>query len=216
MAAITRDDARAFHEHWLAKGVPKNGGPRKSASMGNRMVGNMRVLYKAYFAHLGDLDRQTRPTVFRSPKSSRSRGHHFRCIGSKAKCCAPRALSAMNDQARAIVLTIIETGARPSEICNLTEPFIRLDASMSSGRGVWLAARTVAAHPVITLARAIPIGWAWCVSGWPAQARPRRYSRLPRVLLLLHCRGAQGPCYSRQIGGKLQTAYRAGYRDLGR
>ena len=39
MAAITRDDARAFHEHWLAKGVPKNGGPRKSASMGNRMVG---------------------------------------------------------------------------------------------------------------------------------------------------------------------------------
>jgi integrase len=36
----------------------------------------------------------------------------------------------MNDQARAIVLTIIETGARPSEICNLTEAFIKIDTSV--------------------------------------------------------------------------------------
>jgi hypothetical protein len=58
MADITRDDARAFHRHWLEKVAPKGGGPRKSASMGNRMIGNMRVLYDAYFTYLGDPDRQ--------------------------------------------------------------------------------------------------------------------------------------------------------------
>src|SRR5215471_20975771 len=58
MVEITRDDARAFHRHWLDKVAPKGGGPRKSASMGNRMIGNMRVLYDEYFTYLGDLDRQ--------------------------------------------------------------------------------------------------------------------------------------------------------------
>jgi hypothetical protein len=58
MTDITRDDGRAFHKHWLGKVAPKAGGPRKSASMGNRMIGNMRVLYDAYFTHLDEPDRQ--------------------------------------------------------------------------------------------------------------------------------------------------------------
>ena len=81
MAEITRDDARAFHRHSLDKVAPKGGGPRKFASMGNRMIGNMRVLYDEYFTYLGDLDRQNPSTASRSPKSSRSRGHRFGWIG---------------------------------------------------------------------------------------------------------------------------------------
>ena len=130
MTDITRDDARAFHKHWLAKVVPKNGGPRKSASMGNRMVGNMRVLYHAYFAHLGDLDRQNPFNGLSFAEKFKKSRPPFPLDWVKTKVLGPGALAAMNDQARAIVLTIIETGARPSEICNLTEPFIKLDASV--------------------------------------------------------------------------------------
>ena len=130
MAEITRDDARAFHRHWLDKVAPKGGGPRKSASMGNRMIGNMRVLYDEYFTYLGDLDRQNpfRGLSF-AEKFKKSRPP-FPLDWVKTQVLRPGALAAMNDQARGIVFTIIETGARPSEICNLTEPFIKVDASV--------------------------------------------------------------------------------------
>ena len=48
----------------------------------------------------------------------------------KTRVLRPGALDGMNDEGRAVVLTIIETGARPSEICNLTEQVIKLDASV--------------------------------------------------------------------------------------
>jgi integrase len=128
MTEITRDDGRAFHKHWLEKVAPKNGGPRKSASMGNRMVGNMRVLYDAYFTHLGDLDRQNPFKGLSFAEKFKKSRPPFPLDWIKTNVLRPGALAAMNDQARAIILTLIETGARPSEICNLTEPFIRLEA----------------------------------------------------------------------------------------
>jgi integrase len=127
---ITRDDARAFHKHWLEKVAPKNGGPRKSASMGNRMLGNMRVLCAAYYSHLGDLDRQNPFNGLSFVEKFKKSRPPFPLNWVKTKVLRPGALAAMNDEARAIVLTIIETGARPSEICNLTTPFIKLDASV--------------------------------------------------------------------------------------
>jgi integrase len=127
MMDITRDDARAFHKHWLDKVAPKGGGQRKSASMGNRMVGNMRVLYDAYFAHLGELDRQNPFNRLSFAEKFKKSRPPFPLDWVKAKVLRPGALAAMNDEARAIVLTLIETGARPSEICNLTQPFIKLD-----------------------------------------------------------------------------------------
>jgi hypothetical protein len=48
----------------------------------------------------------------------------------KTQVLRPGALAGMNDEARAVVLTIIETGARPSEICNLTEQVIKVGASV--------------------------------------------------------------------------------------
>jgi integrase len=130
IADITRDDARIFHKYWLEKVAPKNGGPRKSASMGNRMLGNMRVLCDAYFSHLGDLDRQNPFNGLSFAEKFKKSRPPFPLDWVKTKVLHPGALAAMNDQARAIVLTIIETGARPSEICNLTAPFIKLDASV--------------------------------------------------------------------------------------
>src|SRR5882762_6356371 len=113
---------------WIDKVAPKAGGSRKSASMGNRMVGNMRVLYDAYFAHLGDLDRHNPFNRLSFAEKFKKSRPPFPLDWVKTKILRPGALAAMNDEARAIVLTLIETGARPSEICNLTEPFIKLDA----------------------------------------------------------------------------------------
>jgi Plasmid pRiA4b ORF-3-like protein len=70
MTDITRDDGRAFHKHWLSKVAPKGGGPRKSASMGNRMIGNMRVLYDAYFTPCGQKIRTVDEPVVRSASAS--------------------------------------------------------------------------------------------------------------------------------------------------
>jgi integrase len=112
---------------WIDKVAPKAGGSRKSASMGNRMVGNMRVLYDAYFAHLGDLDRHNPFNRLSFAEKFKKSRPPFPLDWVKTKILRPGALAAMNDEARAIVLTLIETGARPSEICNLTEPFIKLD-----------------------------------------------------------------------------------------
>lgn len=128
MTDITRDDGRAFHKHWLAKVAPKGGGLRKSASMGNRMVGNMRVLHDAYFTHLGDPDRQNPFNGLSFADKFKKTRPPFPLAWFKTKVLQPGALAGMNEEARAIVLTLIETGARPSEICNLTEPFIKLDA----------------------------------------------------------------------------------------
>jgi integrase len=130
MTDITRDDARAFHKHWLGKIAPKNGGPRKSASMGNRMVGNMRVLYEAFFAHLGDVDRQNPFSRLSFAEKFKKSRPPFPLDWVKTKVLRVGALASMNDEARAIVLTLIETGARPSEICNLTGSCIKLDASV--------------------------------------------------------------------------------------
>ena len=128
MAEITRDDARVFHKHWLGKVAPKGGGPRKSASLGNRMIGNMRVLYDAYFTHLDDPDRQNPFNGLSFTEKFKKSRPPFPLEWVKTTVLRPGALAAMNDEARAIVLTLIETGARPSEICNLTEPFIKLGA----------------------------------------------------------------------------------------
>jgi integrase len=130
MIDITRDDGRAFHKHWLAKVAPKGGGPRKSASMGNRMVGNMRVLYDAYFTHLDEPDRQNPFNGLSFAEKFKKTRPPFPLEWVKTQVLRPGALAGMNEEGRAIVLTLIETGARPSEICNLTEQVIKLEASV--------------------------------------------------------------------------------------
>ena len=130
MVDITRDDARTFHRYWLDRVAPKGEGARKSASMDNRMIGNMRVLYDEYFTYLGDLDRQNPFHGLSFAEKFKKSRPPFPLDWVKTQVLRPGALAGMNDQARAIVLAIIETGARPSEICNLTEPFIKIDASV--------------------------------------------------------------------------------------
>lgn len=125
MADITREDALKLYRQWQERIAPKEGRPTHSASSGNRDIGNMRVLYEAYFTHMGELDR---PNPFAklnfTTRIKRSRPPFDRAwlTGTILK---PGALAGLNAEARGIVLALVETGARPSEICNLTPADIR-------------------------------------------------------------------------------------------
>lgn len=126
MVDITREDAQILYRHWLKRIAPKDGKPTHSASSGNRDVGNMRVLYDAYFAHMGEMDR---PNPFARlnflVKKKRSRPP-FPVEWITGTIMKPGALAGLNEEARGIVLALIETGARPSEIANLPATAIRL------------------------------------------------------------------------------------------
>lgn len=124
---ITREDAQKVRKYWLDRIAPKDGKPTHSASSGNRDLGNMRILFKQYFAHMGEPDRQNPfDGLSFSEKKKRSRPP-FPLDWIKTKILAVGALAGMNSEARGALLALIETGARPSEICNLTADMIVLE-----------------------------------------------------------------------------------------
>ncbi|MCV9907069.1 tyrosine-type recombinase/integrase [Brucella sp. HL-2] len=123
---ITREDAQVFYRHWLQKVAPKKGMPTHSASAGNRAIGGMRVLFSDYYKHMGDADKQNpfRDLGF-SDKIKRTRPP-FSSAWIQNKILAVGALDSLNHEARGIVLAMIETGCRPSELCNITPQHIML------------------------------------------------------------------------------------------
>ncbi|MBZ9775128.1 DUF6538 domain-containing protein [Mesorhizobium sp. CO1-1-8] len=127
MSKITREDALKVHKYWLDRVAPEEGAGDRSASTGNRNIGNLRSLYGDYFRHLG-FPEQKNPfaDLSFSDKSKRSRPP-FPTDWIKDKILAPGALRDLNDQARGIVLAFVETGCRPSEIANLHDGVIHLE-----------------------------------------------------------------------------------------
>ncbi|PWL18996.1 integrase [Falsochrobactrum shanghaiense] len=127
IADITREDAQKFYKVWLQKITrPEKNQAVISASMGNRMMGGMRVLFAEYFKHMGDRDR---PNPFRdlsfAEKVEKSRPPIPTDI-IQAKFLTYGPLVSLNQEARGIVLAMIETGCRPSELCNITAEHIFL------------------------------------------------------------------------------------------
>lgn len=128
MEDITVDDAKKVYLHWLRRIAPKEGdGPATaSASSGNRDIGNLRVLYEAYFRYQGDMRRPNPFDGLRfSDRKKRSRPP-VPTAWIRDVVMRPGALASLNDEARGILLIMIETGARPSEIANLDGLTIRL------------------------------------------------------------------------------------------
>lgn len=133
IADVTRDDARKLYNFWLERIVPtKPGGKHYSTDSGNRCLGDMRQLYKRYFEYVGEPDR---PNPFdglsfrggaKGSKKKRSRPP-FSNKWIKQNFLKPGKLANLNEEARGVFLALIETGARLSEICNLSEDFIVLN-----------------------------------------------------------------------------------------
>jgi len=126
---IKREDARKFYKWWLEKIAPhpKDGKPTHSADSGNRQIGNMRVLYRSYFEHMGqqDFSNPFEGLAFADKRSNTRPPFPDGWI--ETRILAPGALAGLNDEARGIVCALVETGCRPSEIINLTANQIMLD-----------------------------------------------------------------------------------------
>lgn len=127
MDEITVDDAKKIYLHWLARIAPKKGKATASASSGNRDIGNLRVLYSAYFKYMGQ-GRRENPFdgLGYSTRKKRSRPPvPTEWIRDRILADATL-LDGLNEEARGILLIIIETGARPSEIANLLPSSFRM------------------------------------------------------------------------------------------
>jgi len=125
MTDITVDDAQKVYRHWLGRIAPKKGSPTASASSGNRDIGNLRVLYGAYFKYQGDAKRQN-PFDGLGYSGKKKKRPPFPTPWLRDTIMGTGRLATLNDEARGIVLAMIETGARPSELANLSETAIRL------------------------------------------------------------------------------------------
>ena len=127
---ITRQDALSLHRFWLARISPEKGLPTHTPSSGNRDIGNMRVLIDAYSKPVGVTDPQTPLAGLScSERNPRSRPP-FPDAWIMEKFLKRGLLANMNRDARGLLLAMVETGARPSELCNMPAGNIRLDAEV--------------------------------------------------------------------------------------
>ncbi|TPI27291.1 integrase [Mesorhizobium sp. B3-2-1] len=125
---ITRADAQRYYEFWLDRVKGSKGGKRMSSNTANRSFGNMRKLFKTYANWLAlDIRNPFDGLSFRNRKSDRRVVPPFEAEWIKTKFLVPGAFGRLNDDARLIFLALIETGCRPSEICNLRPENIRLN-----------------------------------------------------------------------------------------
>ena len=123
---ITNDDALKFYKFWQGKIDRGEAG----ANAANRDMGNMRKFYREYNRHSGNLDRTTPFDPFTFKDSLKKHRPPFSVEWIRSKLLDPLMLAKLNPQARDIFLTLIDTGARPSEISNLLPENIVLDGEV--------------------------------------------------------------------------------------
>jgi integrase len=131
---ITREDAHKFYRWWRDRIAPQEKGATAThtPSSGNREIGSLRALYREYFEFMGEPDRDN-PFAglnFEERTKTKRTRPPFPTAWLKDKILKAPALKGLNEQARAILMVTIETGARPSEICNLKGEHIFVDAEV--------------------------------------------------------------------------------------
>ncbi|WP_291201554.1 DUF6538 domain-containing protein [Hyphomonas sp.] len=123
--AITRDDMLDFRQHWLerieAGEVTPNSANKDLIHLGDvlKTVNTMKRL--GLTLPLGELSFREGETRTRPP---------FSPEWIRNRLLAPGALSGLNDEARGLLLGMVNTGYRPSEGAGLTAKTIRLDAAV--------------------------------------------------------------------------------------
>ncbi len=128
---ITRTDAITYHRWWQARVNGADGKKPVSGNTANRRFGGMRKLFREYTRYLQiDVKNPFDDLSFRDPKQMRLKVMPFDADFIEKQFVAKGCLNGLNAQAKLIFLAMVETGARPSEICNLTPAQIHLDAEV--------------------------------------------------------------------------------------
>jgi len=128
MAEIDRHDGQAFFEWWGARVDPKDGSKPRSGNSGNKDLTNLRILFRSYWSYEGEPKRDNPFDGLRFKNVVYKDIPPFSVDWLQNKILAKGALDSLNEDARLIVYALIETGCRPSEIANLQQEHIILDA----------------------------------------------------------------------------------------
>ncbi len=118
---VTREDALIFFRY-LNNFIISND---RTPGWGNHQLGRLRKFFNDYFTYMGVADYNS-PFSRLSFKDFNISRPPFSVAWIQQKILAPGALSGLNEEARHILLTLIDTGARMGEICNLTAENIHL------------------------------------------------------------------------------------------
>lgn len=125
MPAVTRSDALDFRIWWQDRVIDEG----LMIETANRDIGHLANMFR----NINQAHRLGMEPVF---AELRIAGGHdgqrsaFEPVFIQSQLLADAALESLNDEARAIVYLIVETGLRLSEACNLTEETINLDAKV--------------------------------------------------------------------------------------
>lgn len=119
---VNRDDALAFYRYLNKHVMDKE----RSSSWGKRQLGNIRKFFDDYFSYQGQVDR-VNPFSGLTFKDFTISRPPFSVEWITQKIFRIGALDSLNTEARHILFTLIDTGARMGEICNLGADDIHLD-----------------------------------------------------------------------------------------
>jgi integrase len=122
---LTREDALAYADFWETRTIEEGISPSSANKNISHIGGMIRAVDKRLQLRLDHVFAGTRIEGGRDGKR-----HPFTVEHIRQKILAPGALDGLNDQARDVVLVCLETGARPSEIVNLSKSRIVLDAEV--------------------------------------------------------------------------------------
>lgn len=124
---ITRDDAHKFHRYYLDRVKARE----LSGNTANRQFGNMRKLFREYTKYMQiDVQNPFEKLSYADPKRHRKIVPPFETAYIESTFLKGEALRGLNREARLIFLAMVETGCRPSELCNIRPENIHLDAAV--------------------------------------------------------------------------------------
>ena len=124
MGDITRDDALEYRNWWrnrIEKGMSPN--------TANRHIGFIRDLYTQWFEHHGIRDQINPFEKIHFTDIRRAKRPRYSDEWVRTKLIVPNVLPGAQPELVLVMYTLLETGCRLSEICNLEEDDIVLDAA---------------------------------------------------------------------------------------
>ena len=130
MRDITREHAHAVRKFWHERIHPKDGSKPMSGSSGNKDLGSLRKLYRRYFEHIGEEERENPFRNMRFKDKILTKVMPFKDDWVRSRILAPDVFDGLNRQGALLCMALIETGCRPSELANITPENIRLDAEV--------------------------------------------------------------------------------------